>query len=190
MQEPNFKLVFKESVSVPKHEGVGNTIVKVLLLSFVLIGAIMSLMLGENIFKELSLQIWVCILIGVGYWIKNSGYVRVPSECELWFYDDRLVQFRSKRYYTKKTIRQEYRSFLYKDIKKCLYRRTTEQIHISGIVEGTYYNYDKNGMLGVEPSYHKVVDAGTYFYITLEPNIDFVNIIETYSPLKVEIHDT
>ena len=190
MKEPNYKLVFKERILVPKCENKTKDIIKGLLFFFVVASIILSLIVGENIFTEFSFIVWVCILSSVWYLYKNSGYEKVPSDCELWFYDDQIIQYRPKRYYSRRKIRKEYYIFLYKDIKKCCYRTQTGKINIYGVLEGIFYDYDKNGNLEQKPSYHKTVDAISNFYVTLEPDIDFVKIIETHSPIKVELHES
>ncbi len=190
MQEPNYKLAFKEIILVSKNESKTKDIVKFLVMFFIFGGIGLSLLVGENIFSEFSFIVWVCILSGVVYLVKHSGNKQLSSDCELWFYDDRIVQYRPKVYYSKKMTRREYYIFLYKDIEKCWYRTTSGKIDIFGVVEQIFYDYDKNGNLKDKPSYHKTINSMNNFYVTLEPDIDFVKIIETHSPIKVEFRES
>jgi hypothetical protein len=57
---------------------------------------------------------------------------------------------------------------------------------IYGVVEATFYKYDKNGNLASTPCKHKTVDSISVFYTVFEPNIDFVKEIEEHSPIKVQ----
>jgi hypothetical protein len=118
--------------------------------------------------------------------IQQGGYERRPSPCELWFYDDYLVQYCERRYYNKRNIRREYYKFYYKDISRCVYRTVVNKIDIYGVVEATFYKYDMNGNLPSLPVKHKTVDSISVFYTVFEPNIDFVKEIEEHSPIKVQ----
>ena len=114
----------------------------------------------------------------------------VPSPFEIQFFDDYLIIYREKKYYSKNVIRKEYDKFFYKDIAKCQFRTETKQINIYGIIEGIRYNYNKDGSLPEKPNYHKVTDGGiSWFYTSESPHIDFVSEIEKNSPIKVIIEN-
>ena len=126
----------------------------------------------------------------ISYLWKTRGYERKPSPCELRFYADYLVFFRPRIYYTKRNIRQEYYKYFYKDIKVSEYRTKVKKINLYGVYEGILCKYKKDGTLNTPPSYHRTVDSICNFYTVFEPNIDFVKIIETYTPIKIEFSES
>lgn len=125
---------------------------------------------------------WIGTLFG-------GGTKKVSSPFEIRFYDEYLVVYREKRYYSKSVSRKEYDKFFYKDIKKCQYRTVTKRMNIYGIVEGTWFNYKKDGTLPTNPTYHKTVDSICYFYPSEENRVDFVREIESHSPIRVVVEN-
>lgn len=190
MEEPNYKLAFQEGILVPKYESRAKDMIKLLLTVSLALGILLTLLPQRDIPRGITILLWACVLISVLYLLSHSGHRWVPSECELWFYEDRLVHYRPKRYYSRKKARREYYVFQYQDIKSCIYRSVVQKVDIFGVLEGIYYDYDEHGHLSGEPSYHKTVDALTRFYVTFEPDIDFIEIIEKHSPVKVEISNS
>ncbi len=108
---------------------------------------------------------------------------------EIRFYDDYLILYREKKHYGSGIQRKMYDKFYYKDIHKCQYRTETKRINIYGKVEGKWYDYNKDGSLPTQPTYHKTTDSLDYFYTIFAQDIDFVKEIEEHSPIKVEIEN-
>lgn len=190
MENPNYILKFHDGRVVPKNESKPYLIVRNLFYFFLAITIIGSIAFGKFLLAETSFTAWGCILVTVVYLFRNGGSTREPCYTELWFYDDYFVQYVPRHYYSKKNIRREYYKMFYKDIKECIYRTNTGKFDFFGLIEGTFYKFDKNGQIEEKPSYHKTVDAITKFYTTFEPDINFVAEIETHSPIKVIIQDT
>lgn len=190
MENPKYVLKFKEGNMVPKHESFVKDIIKILFYMYLVILVFGSILSGSFLFMEMSLSAKMCFFMVIGYLLKTRGYERKPSPCELWFYDDYLILFRPRVYYTKRNIRQEYYKYFYKDIKKCEYRTVVKKMNLYGVYEGIYYKYKKDGSLTAKPTYHRTVDSICRFYTVFEPNIDFVKIIETYTPIKVEFSES
>lgn len=189
MNNPNYVLKANEAVLVPKKDA--NAFVKLKPAIWAVAGVILlaSFIFGENIFNELSWTVRVLLVaLIMGTFFLNSDE-RVPSPFEIWFYDDYLVLYREKHYYSKKVTRKEYDKFYYKDIKKCQFRTATQRINFFGVVEGIWYNYNKDGTLPAQPSYHKTTDSIRYFYTTYATNVDFVREIESHSPVKVVVEN-
>ena len=65
-----------------------------------------------------------------------------------------------------------------------------KKINLYGVYEGILYKYKKDGTLNTPPSYHRTVDSICNFYTVFEPDIDFVKIIETYTPIKIEFSES
>ena len=78
---------------------------------------------------------------------------------------------------------------MYKEIEKIVYITDTHRINIYGMVEGTWYEYKKDGSLPEKPSYHKMTDSLAYFYTNEAPEVDFVEVFEKYTPVKVTIQN-
>jgi hypothetical protein len=189
MDSPNYVLKFNDGLMAPKKESVIITIVKILLMIFVAVFFILLIILGSEVFNKIPFVIWLGVILGIVFLKQQGGYERRPSPCELWFYDDYLVQYCERRYYSKNNIRREYYKFFYKDVSKCLYRTVVNKIDIYGVVEATFYKYDKDGNVVSTPCFHKVADSISVFYTVFEPNIDFVKEIETHSPIKVQFEE-
>lgn len=113
----------------------------------------------------------------------------VLSPFEIWFYSDYVVIYREKYYYNVELSRKQYDKFYYKDIHECVYHTYSRRMDIFGIVEGIWYDYDKKGTVPVQPTYHKTTDSICYFYTNMAPEIDFVEELKAYMPIKVTIHD-
>jgi hypothetical protein len=184
--DPNYVLKFNDGVMAPKKESAAKDVVKILLMFFCFLLLILLFAFGFDALNEIPLMVWVCVLLGIGVLIQQGGYERRPSPCELRFYDDYLVQYCERRYYNRRNIRKEYYKFYYKDISRCVYRTVVNKMDIYGVVEATFYKYDKNGNLPSTPCKHKTVDSISVFYTVFEPNIDFVKEIEEHSPIKVQ----
>lgn len=190
MDTPKYVLKFNEGFMVPKKESLAKDIVKVLLLIYGIGFIIAWFIMGSDIFKEIPVVTWLCVILAVTFIRQQGGYVRKPSPCELWFFDDYMVQYCERRYYKKNNIRKEYYKFYYKDIKRCLYRTVVNKIDMIGIVEATFYKYDKDGNIIEKPCHHITADSISVFYTVFEPDIDFVKEIEEHSPIKVEFENS
>ncbi|MCI3924738.1 hypothetical protein MO973_31470 [Paenibacillus sp. TRM 82003] len=190
METPNYVLKANEGVLVPKNEN--SPIGKLKVAVWIIVGALIlgSLIFEDNLFGELSWTsqlLLVALAIGVSF---TGGNKRVPSSFEIRFYDDHLIVYREKRYYTKKVKRKEFNKFFYKDIQKVKYRKESQRINIFGTIEGIWYDYKKDGSLPEKPTYHKTTNGGIcYFYTTEAPEVDFVAEIEKHSPIKVIVED-
>lgn len=190
MDTPNYILKFNDGLLMPKKESVVKDIVKILVSLFWVIFLISLCIFGFDVFSEIPITTWLCILMAMGFLRQQGGYERKPSPCELWFYEEYIVQCCEKRYYNKNNIRKEYYKFYYKDIKRCLYRTIVKKIDICGVVEATFYKYDKKGNLKSILCKHITADSISVFYTIFEPDIDFVKEIESHSPIHVEVENS
>ena len=150
---------------------------------------VLSLLLQNNFFEELSIWTNILLIVLCVSTCNLGGKKKTPSPLEIRFYGDYLVIFRGKHYYNARLTRQEYDKLYYKDIKKIEYRVRTKKVVFGGIVEGTFYNYQKDGTVSSTPSYHKTVDGISYFYTDFLRNGNIVDVIEEHSPLKVTVVD-
>lgn len=188
METPNYVLTFNDGFMSPQKESIAKDIVSyMLVLSGILMLAV-AIFFGLEALKEIPVTVWLCLAVGIMYLVSQGGCVRCPSPCELWFYDEYLVQYCERRYYSKRNIRKEYYKFFYKDITKCVYRTEVKKFDIYGVVEATFYKYDKNGNVGAVPCKHLKAEAVSVFYTVFEPTIDFVDEIEMHSPIRIEYH--
>lgn len=166
-----------------------NNKIKTAVLIIVAILIVGSFIFQDNLFAELSWTARLLLIsLAIGVMFKGK-YEEIPSPMELRFYNDYLVVYWEKKYYSKKVIRKIYDKFYYKDIHNIQFRKNINRVNIYGIVEGTWYNYNNDGSLPQNPTYHKTVDAICYFYTKLNPDIDIVKEIESHSPVKVTIED-
>lgn len=148
---------------------------------------LLSFIVNENFFTEVLPPELTLILVPLYFWsVFTVDHIRVPSPFEIWFYDDYLIVYREKRYYNKKVSRKEYNKFFYNDISKVEYRTLSNRIQIYGTVEAIWYDYNKDGTLPEQPTYHrKVHDTFVYFYTTESSEVDFVSEIEEHTPIMI-----
>lgn len=191
MDNPNYVLKGKEGVLVHKNEKSIRGYLKLAILIIWLIIIVSFIIFQDNLFKSLSLIARI-MLISLTIWVyfTSESKEKIELPFEIWFYDDYLILYRQKHYYSRKLTRKEFDKFFYKDIHKCQYRTVTGKINIYGVVEGVWYNYNKDGTLPNEPTYHKTTDSIRQFYITAVPEINFVEEIEMHSPIKVVITES
>lgn len=190
METPNYILKFNDGLMTPRKESTMKDIVRILVWIFFAVFLLAGILWGVEIFKEIPVMTWVCVLFAMGYLKSQGGVERKPSPCELWFYDDYMVQYCERRYYSKNNIRKEYYKFYYKDITRCLYRTVVQKFSIYGMVEATFYKYDKNGNVDPNACKHRKAESISVFYTVFEPDIDFVREIETHTPIHVEYENS
>lgn len=185
-ENPNYVLKFNETV-LKTVKDINYKIKKAVM---IIVGIIIlaSIIFQNNFFSDLN---WITkimllsLVLGVMFTGKNE---KIKSPIEIKFYDDYLLVYREKRYYTDRVSRKEYNKFLYKDITECDYNNNTKRFDIIGKIEAIWYDYNKNGTIPNNPTYNRVVDGGIcYFYTDLEPELDIVKQFEEHSQIKVTI---
>ena len=191
MNELRYVLKFNEAVLVPKNKNSLLPVLKVAIWVIIGIVVVGSLIFQDNLFNDISWTTRVLFVsVGVVILFIEGKKEFVPSPAELRFYEDSIVLYRHKRFYNKKVTRMEYNKLNYSDIRKCVYKARSKRIHIYGTVHATWYNYDPNGNVPQEPTYNRIVnDTLCYFSTECSSEIDFKQIIETYSPIEVLIED-
>ena len=187
-ENPNYVLKFNETVrKTVKDINYKIKIVVIIIIAIIILG---SIIFQDNLFSELSWTariLLISLALGVMFTDKTE---KIKSPIEIRFYNDYLVVYREKRYYSGRISRKEYNKFLYKDITKCYYNNNTKRFDIIGKVESIWYNYNTDGTIPNNPTYNRVVDGGIcYFYTDLEQEVDLIKEIKEHSPLKVEIQE-
>ena len=190
-QQPNYVLKFNETDSRKVKDR--NYYIKKAVVIIIAIIVIFSIIFGENLFLELS---WTAriLLIAIALGILFTGKKEdVPSPAELRFYDDYLLLFLERKYYSERSIKQEYLKMKYSDITKVKYLPNTsnKRFQIYGNGHSLHYDLKKDGNILKKASRDKMFEKGMiYFSTNLNQNIDFIKEIEEHSPLKVEIDNT
>lgn len=187
MGEPNYVLYANDAEWVPKENQKALSIVKKIIWGYIGVIVAFSLLVGENMFVQMSLYAKCMLSIAVMWTIFTRGEERKPVPFEIQFFDDYLVYFCLKKRYSKKKNRMEYYKFYYKDITSCVYRERSKRIDMYGLEEVIWYDYNKDGTVPEKPTYHRSVDAICYFYTMFNEDIDFVSEIEQHSLIKVII---
>ena len=162
--------------------------------TWVIVGAVIigSLIFQDNLLGEMS---WstriILILLAIGTLFLGNKKEYFPSPMELQFYDEYLIFYLPKRYYSKRVTRKQINKMMYTDIEKCVYKSKSKRVHIYGGGESIWYNYDKNGNVPLQPDEIRKVSHGlVYFNTTFAVEIDFVKEIEEHSPLRVIVENT
>lgn len=185
-ENPNYALKFNETV----RKTVKDTNYKIKMVVIIIVGIIIlgSIIFQDNLFSELS---WTAriLLISLALGVMFTGKTeKIKSPIEIKFYNDYLIVYREKRYYSDRLSRKEYNKFLYTDITKCDYNNNTKRFDIIGKVEAIWYDYNKDGTIPNNPTYNRIVDGGIcYFYTDLEQELDIVKEFEEHSQIKVTI---
>lgn len=184
-QKPNYVLKFNETVKKPIKDT--NYKIKKAVLIIIAILIIGSLIFNDNLFNELgwtSRIILLSLFIGTLFTGKQE---KIKSPIEIRFYDDYLVIYREKRWYSDKVSRMEFNKFYYNDITKCDFSNTTKRLNFHGKIDATWYDYNKDNSVPTNPTYHRIVDGGIcYFYTDLELELDIVKEVEKNANIKIE----
>ncbi len=183
MDSPKYVIKTHETVSMPMGNNQPFATLKILVWVIIAMIALGSLVFDNNFFFEISWTarvMLVSLVIGFGFWKPKSENIASPIEIQ--FYDDYLVVFREKRYYDRKVSRKEYNKFFYSDISKIDYDYRTRRLNLVGKIDAMWFNYNKDGSVPQNPSYHRVVDGGIcYFYVNDNDEDTILKCLEEYT---------
>lgn len=191
MKIPNYILSVNESALKPVNDShikriarKGSWIVLVLIL-------ISSIILRRNFISALSVSTKIILVIMImNLFTLRIKKEEVPSPMEIQFFDEYLIVYRPKRYYSEKKTRMEVNKIMYSNITRCLYKKKSKRVQIYGDVIAKWYDYDKNGNISQTPTYDRVVkEAFEYFVTTFMDDEKVIKEIEAHSPLKFEIEN-
>lgn len=192
MESPNYVLKTNEAVLMPKNQSKGMEFLKIGVWVIVLMIVIGSLIFRNNLFSELSWSARVLLVVlAFAVTLVAGKQENVPSPIELQFYDDYIILYRPKRYYSRRVTRMEINKMHYSEITRCIFRVQSQRIHIYGNLAATWYDYDKNGRIQQTPTYNRIVaDTMCYFSTRCAAGVDFKNIIEAHSPIQVTVENS
>ena len=184
-------ITFNDGRMGNKNETRTYTIIKIFFIIYILVLIGGSLVFKEFLFAGESTAVWIFFFITLGYVIKNGGHKRVECLSELQFYDDYLIFYVPKYHISRGKDQMEIQKIFYKDVTKCEFRTYANRIVICGMMEESHYKYDKNNNnLDSIPCYHKTYDGMITFYTDLDYKHDFIETIETHTPLKVNCRNS
>lgn len=192
MDSPQYVIKTNEAVLVPTKQSNGFIFLKTGVWIVVGIIVIGSLLFQENLFLELSWTTRVLLIVlALGVTFLGGKKEYMPSPMELQFFEDRLVLYLPKRYYSKKVTRMEINEMKYSEISKCVFKTSSKRIHLYGNGTSTWYNYKSDGTLSQEPTQVRNYTAGLiYFNTQLATDVNFITEIESHSPVKVIIENS
>ena len=187
MNNANYILKTNEAVLMPTEVNKGKNIMKVCVWVIISIIVLASFIFQENLFDELSWPIkmfLIVLVVGFGFYGGKKEYTASPMELQ--FYDDCIVLYLPKRYYSNRVTRKQINKMKYADISKCVYKTRSKRIHIYGDGQSIWYNYKKDGSLPSKPTKERTFTQGLiYFNIQLATDVDFKKEIEEHSPIQV-----
>ena len=191
MDKPNYVLKTNEAVLMPIENNNTANIIKICVWIIVGIIVLGSILFQENLFSELSWTARIMlIVVAVGFGFYDGKKEYCPSPMELQFYDEYLVLYLPKRYYSKRVTRKQINTMKYADISKCAFKAKSNRIHIYGNGTSVWYNYKKDGSLPENPTESRTFTQGLiYFNTSLASDVDFIREIETNSPLHVVVEN-
>lgn len=181
-------VTFNDGIMCRKNDTKIYDVMLKIFLAFVIILIVGSLFFKDFLFGDESIAVWLCFFLVLAYLIKYGGHIRKECPAQLEFYDDYLI-YTVKDHIKLDKDRLEIQKIFYKDVYKCDYRTNTRAVVICGMMEETYYLYNKNGDISNTPSFHKYYDGMIKFYTVFDDEHDFKEMIETNTPLKVEYQD-
>lgn len=177
---------------IPTRQNSGFTFLKTGVWIVVVVIVLGSLLFQDNLFLELSWTARVLLIVlafGVTFLGGKKEYA--PSPMELQFFDDHLVLYLPKRYYSKRVTRMEINQMKYSEITKCVYKTKSQRIHLYGNGTSTWYNYEADGTIPQTPTQVRNFTAGLiYFNTQLATNVDFKTEIENHSPIHVIVENS
>lgn len=184
-EQPKYVLKFNETVrKTVKDINYRIKMAVIIIIAGIKLG---SIIFQKNLFKELNPTAritLICLVMRVMFTGKTEN---INSPIEIRFFDDYLIIYREKRFYSEKVSRKEFNKFLYNDITNCEFDSNRKRFNFIGKIDATWYDYNKYGGLPQNPTYHRIVDGGIcYFYTVLEPELDIIKEIEIHSPIKVK----
>lgn len=192
MEKPNYVLKTNEAVLVPKTQKKGLIILKTGVWLIVAVIVTGSFLFQDNLFSELSWTARILLIIlafGVSFLGRKREYA--PSPMELQFFEDYLVLFLPKRYYSKRVTRMEINQMKYSEITKCVFKTRSQRIHLYGNGTSTWYNFKPDGTIPQTPTQVKNYTAGLiYFNTQLATDVDFKTEIESHSPIQVIVENS
>lgn len=187
----NYVIKTSEGVLTPTENCKWKIILRNCIWAIIAIMLISSLFFRINIFDELSWTariLLIALTIGFGFYNGKKEYT--PSPMELYFYDNYLVFYLPKRYYSNRVSRKQINIIEYNNASKCVYKANSQRIQIYGDGRAKWYNYKKDGSLPLNPTdEHSFKDGMIYFNIQFATDIDFKKAIEEHSPMKVIIEN-
>ena len=189
--KPNYVLSIDEAVLRPVENTTAFKIMRVIVLTPIVLLILLSIIVEDNIFADLPrghVVLWVII---VWYLLKHKNKEWSPSPMELLFFDDRLILYLPKRYYSKSVTRMELHELKYSDITKCMYKEKSQRIHIYGSGVATWWNYKADGTpVKTATRVNEYKDGLVYFNTRLANGVDFKKEIEGHSPIKLVIENS
>lgn len=190
MNKPNYILKTNEAVLVSK-DSKALVAIKVAVWIIIAVMVFGSLFFQENLFAEITWSTRILlIVIAIGVMFYGGKKENVASPIEIQFFDDHLIVYRPKRYYSKKVTRMEINKMMYSGIKRCVFKARSRRIHIYGDVHATWYNFDAQGIIAQTPSYDRIVtDTLCYFSTRCATDVDFKKVIEEHSSVIVTVED-
>lgn len=183
MDSPKYVIKTHETVSMPTGNNQPFATLRIVVWVIIAVIILGSFVFGDNLFSELSWtarMILIALAIGISFWGPKSEPVASPLEIR--FYSDYLVVFREKRYYSRKVSRKEYNKFFYSDISKIEYDYRIKRLDFIGKIDAMWLNYNKDGSVPQNPSYHRIVDGGIcYFYVNGNDADTILKCLEEYT---------
>ena len=178
----------KEAVIKYVRSTKSNMIIKLLLIvAICLLVLRIAIDIGFNL-KSILLLLLASLICIVMFLTSYYDSVYDYADLELWFYTDKLVIHRPKRYYDRRVTRLEYNTMYYNEISCCEYRKQMKCLYFRGNVHARWYNYLKDDTVPDKPTRDMYVkNTMQYSNRAGLDDIDFlISEIETYSPLRVE----
>lgn len=192
MEDSNYVIKTNEAVLMPTKVNKGKIVLRNciwIVISIVFIG---SFLFGINLFSEFSWTtriLLILLVVRFGFYSGEKEYM--PSPTELHFYDDYLVLYLPRRYYSSRVTRKQINTMNYNEISKCVYKTKSNRIQIYGDGKSIWYNYNKDGSIPKKPTEERCFSQGMiYFDTQLSTDINFKNEIENHSPLQVIIENS
>ncbi len=192
MNRPNYVIQTNEAVLIPTNQSRGITFLKTGVWIVVAVIVLGSLLFQDNLFSELSWTARVLLFVlALGVTFLGGKKEYVPSPMELQFFEDHLVLYLPKRYYSKHVTRMEINQMKYSEITKCVYKSKSQRIHLYGKGTSTWYNYKADGTIPQTPTQVRNCTAGLlYFNTKFAIDVDFKTEIEKNSPIQVIVENS
>lgn len=185
MQGPYY--IFRSYENMRVHKNEKKSVWKIVVAVLCGIILVLSFIFGEFIFFELS---WISRILLIGTIITvifSDKKVFKPMPIELRFFNDRIEVFRQCVYYDRKTRKKQIYIVPYSKVTKCVFNQSANRLSFEGLFNRYDFTYDKNGVIPQKPDMPATEWKLLYFYTNADPRVNFIQEIESHSPIKIII---
>lgn len=178
MDKYSYEIKCKQEVSVAKNQFLNRVTGVMFFISFVIV---LCTFLYGGIARIIPLPVRLFIIgVTVLLFCIPNGKPKLVN-LEIRFYDDYFVIYDERNYGLDSLT---YQKIFYRDVERCQYKKKSKKVEIFCIVTVACYGIDGSEHQ-VDEKHRRPVKEMCWFTTDVEPVIDFIEEIESHSPIEV-----